>query len=809
MSKVKKFSIGKRQLRKGFTLAEVLIVVVIIGILSAFTGVGAVSMYRNMKQTQLDKTAELIFHAAQDRLSEIYAYGREDIVEKVPDGNVIDSDNKVVFIKSGESSDANTAIMSNGIVSGDIFNNYWVIEYQASTCRVLNVLYSEGSQKGLGGFGAGVNESIDTNALVTALKGKKFSKDERKNKYGWYGDNELDVTADKQIANTSVDVDIINEENLYAHVKVTVGWENDISDVDDLLGRVKITTSLKNADVPNANQFELSSVTAKQIKDKSVSETHGYYNIHPESDTTKKIFTASWDVLLDSLYDGAFTGDSKDEKRTFAANGSGIPAGSNFYLIVKMESDNSAEGTPLSIPTVQDYDLDNSLFAGYSADSKTAYIEYGRHLQNIAKAEISGLKAVQIADLDFNAATATTRAGDLDEFNKYWSSVYPDTDDGFTNYAPGNSGNLVSYDGQNHIIKNLDINKAISQESAGSFSGIFGNLSAIANVKNIIIKDSTVNAGANSNNSGMFAGMLSGESVVIENCYLHNVSVYGNSATASLGGFAGNISASVDAKNSGMFLVNVGKTSADDTSASATCAASGAFAGKSSAKFEGTNLCVVGGEISAKKNAGGLIGSSETSPADTTFSLAGCKISGVKISSIGKGSENKGDAGGFLGSASNNKLDISIGSDSSVAGCIIKSEEGNAGGFIGGSYAGITIEDSEYFIPGSDADKDKVAAEINQEFADVINLSSTTVSFNDVHGLLGSNPEFYIDELKGDKSISDMQWISGGADAGGLVGYSTMQITVNDSFAAGVISAATNAGGFVGNTSGTLSVTCS
>ncbi len=793
MSRGKKNTTVGRRNKAGFSMAEVLIVVAIITILSGIVGVSAVSMYRNMKQTQLDKTAETIFHAAQDRLSEIYAYGREETIE---DGNLVDSvadaaTKKVMYISSSEadkSKSAYTAIMGNNTVSADILNNYWIIEYQASSCRVLNVVYADKSGEGLGSFGGGINEAPSFDAILADLKLHSFT--DRKNRYGWFGDATLTDLQDqeKQVGNTSVDVEVINEENLYAHVRVSVGWEDNLSqsDVSKFLEHQKLIITIRDADDASlsaaSKDFE---IPGKDLLGKGTieSDSDGFYNAKSDGDdgtgyVTDRYLTASFDMLLDSLSAGAFTGSNS--KKTFEGYSTGIPSGNNFYFIARLESDDG------STPVVQDYDIDNSKFASYSPSAGKAYIEYGRHLQNAAVAQLSNLNAVQIADIDFNSEATVTRDGNFDEFNKYWLSVYPDVS-GYTDYQPSDSAFLDSYDGQNHVIKNLDISKA--SEGSGN-AGIFGNLSSCVSVKNVIITDSSVNA-PEASAAGMFAAKISGTSALtVEKCYIGNVNVDASSA-ASAGGFAGEIATVATVTDFAALKVNAGNT------VEATDA--GAFAGKITGKFTGNRLFVLGGNISGSSNAGGLVGYSDAAFADMT--LSGCKVSGAKVTS------HAGNAGAIAGNVNNQNGTFTINSDTVVAGSIVRSETGSAGGFVGSSDSNLIVIDSIYYMPGS-GEAAQTAGKVSGVFAGAVGLTASSEEVALTYGDLVSIAGFkYLNELK-TSSISGMQWISGASNAGGLVGVSTKNVTITNTSASGVLAASNgNAGGFIGSTSGRLFVT--
>ncbi|WP_035770404.1 type II secretion system protein [Butyrivibrio sp. FCS006] len=781
-----RFFTGTKRKKAGFSLAEVLVVIVILGILAAVGGVSAVSMYKNMKQTQLDKTAETIFHAAQDRLSELYAYGKEDTIENGGTPVTGFADKKVFYIKSGVSSEANTAIMGDDTVNGDVFANYWVIEYQASTCRVLNVVYADKNDTGLGGFGRGINETTAIGTLENAIINHAFSIDDRRNKFGWYGETDIKplLSANKQVGNTSVDVDIINEENLYAHVRVSVGWEDSLTEdkIQKFLENVSIQLKLKDADT--GAEYVYPSIPAdKLLSGPGLNNTpEGFYNGKSDADggatdyVSAKYISASWDVLLDSLYDDAF--DSGSKSRYVPA----VTLGHDFYLIAKLEG---AKGIT---PTVQDYDIDNSLFA--AASGTKAYIEYGRHLQNVGKAEVSGLNAIQIADINFNAKApdGVTRDNDLDKFNKFWLSVYDDVG-GFTNFKPTDSSYLASYDGQNHLIKNLDIN----QVNGTSDSGILGTLSyadTVVSVKNVIITDSTISSTSGAGKAGMFAANVTASNgVTLENCYLNKVTIDGSN-TASLGGFIGEATSDVTAENCSFAAVKVGT----DVSP----AVSGSFIGKISAGLEGKNLSVLGGSVRATSNSGGIIGSSDADSKDIT--LKGCKVLGTEVAA------SNGNAGGIAGNVKNAQITIS--EDTAVASGIVRSSSGNAGGFIGNADAVINIKDSEYFIPSS-AESDKDACSVKTEFVKTMGLSANTPNAILKYVHLKDKFEFkYIEDLKADDVVSK-RTIVGYGNVGGLVGASTKNITIENTFSAGVLSAATNAGGFVGSTTGKLSVNSS
>lgn len=815
MSIVKSVFTRKKRHRRGFTLVELLMVVLIIGILSGITAVGSVVMYRNMKQTQLDKTAETIFHAAQDRLSELYAYGKESEVEfddatlsmSVSTGEEGKSA-KVLFVTrdvidnssySTEARNAARIIMGDDTVNADVFNNSWIVEYQPETCRVLNVIYTDKEGTGLGSFGRNINALTPMNDLISDLKKHAFSS--RMHKYGWYGEGTPIVTEVKQIGNTSVDVDIINEENLYAHVKVSIGWEDDLTatEISKFLENKSLTLRIQDADAASSSAAYKDFVIPAQglflSHNTTLTNAGGYYNAKSDADAgsgvnyvTNKYLTASFDMLLDSLSAGAFTGSNT--LKTFEGYGTGITPGSNFYLIATVAS------TDGSTPTVQDYDVDNSLFAGYAAGTaKKAYIEYGRHLQNVARAQITDFNAIQIADLDFGLVTTVARDTNLDEFNKYWASVYPDVD-GFTIYTPENSDKLLTYDGQNHVIKNIKINRTTTDEKN---SGIFGDLSKLSIVRNVIItgdnENSTKVDAAATEAVGMFAAKLTGISdLEITNCYVNKVSVDG-ALTTSLGGFIGEISASVSSAtitDCAMMSVSAGATTRGKYS--------GAFAGKVAGKidgtFTGTNLYAFGGTVKASEASGGLIGYSDAAP--VYFTISGCKVSGTEVTA------SSGNAGGIIGNANNTT--ITLNSDCAAAGCTIRSAGGNAGGLVGGAYGLLYITDSECYMPTL-SDSAVVAGKVSQEFAKAIGLTEATgetnVTYDNLHTL---NVFKYVSELKTAAAVSELKWISGSQNAGGLVGVSSKDITVKHSFASGVLSSSANAGGAVGSTSGKLSV---
>ena len=88
------FKSAERKKSQGFTLAEVLIVVAIIGVLLAIAVPNVIGYYRSLKLTELDDSARSIFVAAQNRLTalksagaNLYALSTVEVNEK-PDPGV-------------------------------------------------------------------------------------------------------------------------------------------------------------------------------------------------------------------------------------------------------------------------------------------------------------------------------------------------------------------------------------------------------------------------------------------------------------------------------------------------------------------------------------------------------------------------------------------------------------------------------------------------------------------------------------------------------------------------------------------------
>ena len=68
-----------RKNRNGFTLTETLLTITILVILFSLAVPAVFSLQKNLRQKELDDKAQIIYTAAQNRLTELYTSGRSDL----------------------------------------------------------------------------------------------------------------------------------------------------------------------------------------------------------------------------------------------------------------------------------------------------------------------------------------------------------------------------------------------------------------------------------------------------------------------------------------------------------------------------------------------------------------------------------------------------------------------------------------------------------------------------------------------------------------------------------------------------------
>ena len=64
---------------RGFTLLETLLVVAIIAVLLGLSIIGVIAIQKELRQRELDSKAEVIYMAAQNRMTELSAGGRAEL----------------------------------------------------------------------------------------------------------------------------------------------------------------------------------------------------------------------------------------------------------------------------------------------------------------------------------------------------------------------------------------------------------------------------------------------------------------------------------------------------------------------------------------------------------------------------------------------------------------------------------------------------------------------------------------------------------------------------------------------------------
>lgn len=533
----------------GFTLLEMMVTVVVIVVLSALAMIPISKMQKDIRQTELDSRAEMIFTAVQNRMTRLQAAGQSDVYTtglyvKQMDAPPLDAETitgrDLVYVTSASKAVADSAaswLYPETEAEAELWNGSWVVEYDAKGGSVYAVFYSR--------------EDMDyTPGDFNELRSRSRRVSEGA-KIGYYGGDSVGAADTDSL---SLTVEVIDQEKLLVRA------------VCKSVGLMRPTFRATVSDESgHTAEFEFA------------------------DDLRQNLRTYTVTLTLDDLSEGKNL--RFGEQARFKDKG--LVPGENLTVKIRADvPDNLILGAEETVSNI------NSLFAEVreNGTGRTAVVKYGRHLQNL-ELENSGLKkeedtnkiitaALQERDISFGASSS-------------WAHEYDDR-----KFTPIENAQLKSYDstsGTYHpAIYDLTVNTTgDTTGDAGLFKTFAGEL------KNIRLVDAKITG---KGTVGGLVGKLTGETT-IDGCqvYLKNVKkgldkdkIF-DEHTRIGGTVAGGLVGSTE-----------GKTLKIQNSLAATVIRGGAYAGGLIGNGEG-KLTVEGSYadcyISSNGKTGGLIGS--------------------------------------------------------------------------------------------------------------------------------------------------------------------------------------------------------
>ena len=503
----------------GFTLAEMLIVVAILAILTAVAAPNVAKYSRSINLRELNDSARAIYMAAEHKFMNEIEMGNE--LPGLDDGAALitvplprydeTSEVEIFYLKSNDSgsplkklmSSGGTDVESTGVVESQLFDNNFIVEYNPKTGDVYGVFYSE-------------KENFDDYATnfysdVADVQSKKL--------IGYYG-----LMNEKPDAHPVVQeiekptVEIINKEKLV----------------------VKIKTESTD------NQYVTISVNGKEIIERNNTYMNGSVEIVLDSLTPGipgipgKANLPSENGQLQTYYEDSITN---------WLSGTGLTIdGSDMTLTVSFYDNNGIARDQSVTKTF------NPLFAnGSTAD--TAYIEYGRHLQNLDKC--SAIHNVIIKKtIDF-------KKSDNSKEYEHWHDVY-----GERQFTPITNDNIVSVKGEAGVeIRYLNCSSVQNTEDGYiTVQSCLFNYFSGTSVKDLTFYCPTLEA-RKGTNSGVdyrcFAGVITGYAGYSENAKtIENVKVINPNieSDGGSGGIIGQSDYQIDFDNCSVYVETNEKT---------------------------------------------------------------------------------------------------------------------------------------------------------------------------------------------------------------------------------------------------------
>ena len=668
----------KTRNRSGISLAEMLIVVLIIVVLMALAFLGVARYLRSMTKLEYDNYAKELFVAAQNHLtmarSQGYlgrtVFGVDDIATGT------DKENGVTcfIVRSGQSQSANSgSVLELMLPPGSIDDTLrsagcYIVRYHADSGTVLDVFYWEtGGRYPYGGAAYGdmwVNRANKNEMMNFANTGK------RKAVIGYFGGADavsLPKAAEDLLA---PGIEVINADTLY----VRVTDPNAGKDINYTL-----TVTVTGCESGTVAVFTLSGGTDASFRVKGSGSTgadgstlgSGCYEITIDDVT----YSSDSDLRFANLIGLDNKRFTPGEDLTFRAEVSSSAVLANV----------ASSGTV----------TDNSIYAKGSGGS-TARIANIRHLENLDN-RVSSVNtgrltdAKQISDLDWktffdgsasilDGSTTGTGAG-------CYLPVDPATSD-------------LKYDGQSHSVSNLSVSGLAAN------AGMFGTLSADSEVRDLKLVDIHITGATNAGAlAGSAAGTVRNVVAVAEgsDCTI--------SGSGSVGGLIGVTDGAAVTNSAAAMLVSGGTAGGFIGSASGGTI-TGCYAGGHTVNgsYDHEDCNVAGG------TAGGFIGT--VSGTTVSKSYATCSASGTTV-------------GGFIGSGSGSF-------DTCYATGYVA---GTTAGAFAGSLSGTVSGCRYYEIVNEYYDKVKKEHAYLTPLPDETNLDITPLDLNfpEDSGFLGAN----------------------------------------------------------------------
>ena len=709
--------------KKGYTLAEVLATVAILLILMAIAVPAIFSIRKNLRQKALDNKAELIYTAVQNNLVKLQSNGNSSLYDGEKTAKAMGrtpsdatKEQKLYYALSSEKADTKRAasvLVTTDTVDGELYNNYWVVEYNPESASVYAVFYSESDR--IKPYDPNVYDSF-------RYKDNRLSDGAR---IGYYGGDALDGS------NTAVlapKITVTNEEKLVATITcMRQGQDNkplsfDVVLTDDKGNQLNLKYKASGDKLVHAKDD-------LHVGDMSEKDTNEESSIVGRSYTLK--------ITLDDLTSDATRFVSLyGEKNSYlkSTNTKALRAGTALNIKVTVRSENHKINGLFT-----QYDT-NSLFADKST-SENAAIYYGRHLQNLDH-ESGVAEDIKKAKLGNSIHFEKQEEKETDDTTS-WYSCY-----GNKAFTPITNKNLESFTGDKSMaiyhlnVKNgVDITTADGSATGRKGAGLFAVLKDSMTVENLRLAGTTI-AITGEEKEKVSAGAIAGEttgSAKIANCevYLDTEDIEGkneNDVWISGAGIQGGL---------------IGHTNSGSDSGSSVTIDNSFAATVMDGRENGTTGDLIG-------TVGGLIGQ-----ADCAVSIKNCyadsyltgDVTGGLVGSVSSGSVNvescytagyqnpTNQGGGFVASSfDSNALKIK---NSYTVATYLENSESNNNPVIYAVSPG-TLENVYYLNKGKNVENDngeavdyltfsnkaKMAEKLNNNGSNSFTTSTTTYAYN-------------------------------------------------------------------------------